>query len=88
VTGSGLVLKRKRKTKKSQSQSKRSKFKHIFTEEEKEEMMECLKSGLDIFVKRSIRTSIVKSQYVTNLLHRRTTLHSMNLFALAIAITT
>ena len=33
--------------------------------EEKEEIMECLKSGLDIFLTRSIQTSIVNSHTVT-----------------------
>ena len=34
-------------------------------EEEEKEIMECLKSGLDIFLKRSIQTSIVNSHTVT-----------------------
>ena len=54
MTGSGLALKRKRKIKKSLSQGKRRKVKDIFTGKEKEEIIECTKSGLDIFLKRSI----------------------------------
>ena len=51
--------------------------------------MESLKSGLDIFLKRSIQTSVVNSHTVhTNLLRRQTTLFSWNLIALAIAIST
>jgi hypothetical protein len=43
---------KKRKTKKVQTQSKRRKVKDIFREEKKErEIMEVLKSGLDIFLK-------------------------------------
>jgi len=37
----------------------------IFRGVEKEEIMECLKSGLDIFLKRSIQTSVVNRHTVT-----------------------
>jgi hypothetical protein len=63
-----LGLKRKRKVKKAQSQSKRRKVKDIFWGEEKEQtkiITECLKSGLDIFLKRSIQTSVVNSHTAT-----------------------
>jgi hypothetical protein len=62
MTGSGFRLKRKRKSKKAQSQSKRQKVKvqDIFTQ-----IMECLKSGLDIFLKQSVQTSIVNSHAAT-----------------------
>jgi len=50
--------------------------------------MECLKSGLDDFLKRSIHTSIVNSHTVTNILRQQTILHSWNLMARGIAITT
>jgi len=61
MTGSGLGLKMKPKPKKSQSQGKRRKVKGIYIEKK----MECLKSGLEIFLKRSIQTSIVNSHTVT-----------------------
>jgi truncated hemoglobin YjbI len=63
MTGSALSLKKKSMFKKVQSQSKRRKVKDIF----REAVMECLKSGLDIFLKRSIQTSTVNSYTVTNL---------------------
>jgi len=65
MTAFGLRLKRKRKLEKSQSMSKRRKVNDIFGEQEKREVMQCLKSGLDIFLKRSIQTSIVNSHTVT-----------------------
>ena len=61
MTGSGLGLKRKRMLKKAQSQSKRRKVNVIFTENKKikeGQVMEDLKSGLEIFLKRSIQKSI------------------------------
>jgi hypothetical protein len=68
MTESGLGLKRKRKLKNAQSQSKCRKVKDIFREQEKLQegkVMGSLKSGLDIFLKRSIQTSIVNSHTVT-----------------------
>jgi len=68
MTRSGLGLKRKRKLNKAQSQNKRRKIKDIFTENNKNnkrKVMDCLKSGQDIFLKRSIQTSIVNSHTVT-----------------------
>jgi hypothetical protein len=60
MTRSGFGLKRKRKPTKAQSQSKQ-KGEGYFHREDKGEVTECLKSGLDIFLKRSIRTSVVNS---------------------------
>jgi hypothetical protein len=51
--------------------------------------MGCLKSGLDILLKRRIQTSVVNSHTVTyKPIAPKTTPHSLNLIALAIAITT
>ena len=66
MTGSSLALKRKCKTRKSQSQGKRLEGEVYFHRgEATEEILECLKSGLDIFLKRSIQTSVVNSHTVT-----------------------
>jgi len=64
MAGSGLGLKTKRKFKKAQSESERRNVKDIFTEKKITRKMECLISGLDIFLKRSIQTSVVNSYTV------------------------
>jgi hypothetical protein len=59
MTGSGLALKTKRNSKKPQSRGTRRKVNYIITE-----IMECLKSGFEFFLKRSIQTSVVNSHTV------------------------
>ena len=59
MTGSGLGIKRKRKIKSVSRQTWEGKgYCHRI---EDEELMECLKSGLGLFHKRGIQTSVVKS---------------------------
>ena len=59
MPGSGLALKRKRNSKKPQSRGTRRKVNDIITE-----IMECLKSGFEYFLKRSIQTSVLNSHTV------------------------
>jgi len=50
--------------------------------------MECLNSGLEIFLKRSVQISVVVTPLHTNRLRQQTTLLSWNLIVRGIAITT
>ena len=63
MTGSGLGLKRKRKSKKAVSgQTQKRRYFHRGKEER---IIDCLKPGLDMFLKRSIQTSVLNSHTLT-----------------------
>jgi hypothetical protein len=63
ITGSGLGLERKLKPKKAVSKNMHKSVGYFHREEEK--VMQCLKSGLNISLRRSIKTSVINNPTFT-----------------------